>query len=107
MIRIFSFLLPLLMIQCMSSLHQFHSSDPLRPQSFDSQHKITAEAEQFVFLGLVFDTKFVDDGIQKLYSQCSNGSIERIDSVFKTKLGFLSWKNQILLTGYCVDTIKK
>jgi hypothetical protein len=107
MIRIFPFLLPLLMIHCMSSLHQFHSSDPLQPQSLDSQRKIIAEAEQFVFLGLVFDTKYIDNAIQNLYSQCEKGSIDRIDSVFKTKLGFLSWKNQILLTGYCIDRVKK
>jgi hypothetical protein len=87
----------------MSSLHQYHSSDPIQLIPSDSNRKISSTSEQFVILGFVFDTKYVDEALENLKAQCPNGSIDRIDTVFKTKLGFFSWTNQILINGYCME----
>jgi hypothetical protein len=72
-------------------------------QALDTQRKITSSSEQFVILGFVFDTDYVDEALLKLQSQCPKGTVDRIDTVFKTKLGFLSWTNQIFMTGYCIE----
>lgn len=90
-------------IACMSSVHQFDQTDPTQFQTYESAKKIEASAEQFTILGFVYDTNYVEAALKELLSQCPNGNVEQIGTVFKTKLGFLSWTNQIKLTGYCVE----
>ncbi len=98
--KLLFFSLPII-LNCMSSVHQFNQSDPMSFQDYQSAKKITADAEQFAILGFVYDTNYVEEAIKKLHDSCPDGSIEQIGTTFKTKLGFMSWTNQIHLVGYC------
>jgi hypothetical protein len=87
---------------CMSSLHQFSPADTTRYYSYDSLKKVEARAEQFTILGFVKDTNYVDSALKDLLSKCVDGKIEGIGTTFKTRLGFFSWTNEVILKGYCV-----
>jgi hypothetical protein len=101
--NLFLFLLVMSFSNCMSSLHQFNQADVVNIQEYSTVKKIEADSEQFAFLGFVYETNYVEKGIEELLSKCKNGSVEQIGTTFKTKLGFLSWTNQIHLVGYCLE----
>lgn len=87
----------------MSSLHQFTQSDIVNVQEYSTVKKIEADSEQLVILWFAYETNYVEKGIEELLSKCKNGSVEQIGTTFKTKLGFLSWTNQIHLVGFCLE----
>lgn len=93
-----------LLMNCMSSIHQFSQSDAVMIQDYSSAKKIESEGSQFTILGFIYDTNYVEQAVEKLIEQCPNGEVDKIGTVFKTELGFLSWTNKIKLTGYCVDS---
>lgn len=90
-----------LILNCMSSVHHFNQSEPMTFQEFSSAKKISSDSEQFVFLWFASDTNYVEEAVEKLNSQCPDGKVDQIGTTFKTKLGFLSWTNQLHLVGYC------
>jgi hypothetical protein len=96
-------LLSFFITSCMSSIHQFQQSDPVSFEEYSTAKKVEASAEQFTFLGFVNQTNYVEEAVTRLLETCPNGRVQQIGVVFKTKLGFLSWKNHILLTGYCIS----
>lgn len=83
---------------CAHSVHQYSVN------SSDSRtgRLVTANSEQFVVLGFVSDTKYVDQAFDRLKSQCPNGRIDGINTRYSTSLGFFSWTNKILMRGYCL-----
>lgn len=92
-------LLSLLVLSgCAHSVHQYsvNSSDSR------SGKLVEANSEQFVVLGFVSDTKYVDQAFDRLKSQCPGGRIEGINTRYSTSLGFFSWTNKILMRGYCL-----
>ncbi|HMZ57515.1 MAG TPA: hypothetical protein PL048_01995, partial [Leptospiraceae bacterium] len=66
-----------------------------------SAKKISADSEQFVILWFASDTNYVEEAVDALNRQCPDGKVDQIGTTFKTKLGFLSWTNQLHLVGYC------
>jgi hypothetical protein len=104
-ILIFSLVL-ITFLNCMSSLHQFSPSDTTGYYSYDSLKKVEARAEQFTILGFVKDTNYVDSALQDLLNKCVDGKLEGIGTTFKTRLGFFSWTNEVILMGYCVSIIQ-
>ncbi len=89
-------------VGCMYSIHQFHAGDTEKPAKIESVKQIVAESEQFTILGIVKNTDYADEALQKLIAQCPNGMIQSISSRFSTDLGFLSWTNRIRLEGSCI-----
>lgn len=85
---------------CAYSIHEVHMGD------FDPKHDVRtaspveADAEQFVILGFVGNTDYVDKVRKELESKC-RGPITGIATRYSTALGFLSWTNKIRMSGYC------
>ena len=46
---------------------------------------------------------YVDEAYSKLKDQCQSGVITGIQTRYSTSHNFLSWKNEVLMRGYCVD----
>jgi len=94
-------LLPFL-ISCAFSMHEVHVSDFAPYASLEKGGEVVkAVGEQFVILWVTKDTKYVDEAYEKIQKQCPNGEITSITSQLYTELGFLSWKNKLLLQGVC------
>lgn len=87
---------------CAHSLHEVHVSDFLPRRSLEAAPIVKADAEQFVILGLVFDTDYVNVAYNKLQKACPKGAISGITTQYMTSLGFFSWTNKILMQGQCV-----
>ncbi len=86
---------------CAHSVHESHTSDfremkPGAPQ-------IEAASEQFVIMGFVNDTNYVNAAFNELQTKCP-GRITGITTRYSTSLGFFSWTNKIHMTGYCIST---
>ncbi len=87
---------------CMHSIHQVHVSD-FDPYAGTEKGKIVkAKAEQFVIMGFVSDSKYVDQAYMDLHQKCKKGRIQGITTQYSTSLGFFSWTNKILMQGLCV-----
>ena len=85
-----------------------HSVHLVQANSFDntSDHKsskiIEAKSEQFVILGLVTQTDYVDQAYRILQEKCEEGTIQGVVTQYSTSLGFFSWTNKILMKGLCI-----
>lgn len=92
----------LLLSGCSHSVHQVHVSD-FHPQApLTAGELVKASAEQFVVLGFVGNTDYVDQAYGRLQAECPGGSISGITTQWSTSLGFFSWTNKILMQGLCV-----
>ena len=87
---------------CAYSMHELHVSDYKYPVDAGNK-KVEANSEQFVILGFVFDTNYVDAAYEKLRDQCQRGTLDGINTKYYTALGFFSWHNHINLSARCVD----
>lgn len=85
---------------CAHSVHQVHTSDfkDMKPGS----RQLESEASQFVILGFVSETNYVNQAYNQLLNQCP-GRITGITSRHSTSLGFLSWTNKVHMFAYCVQ----
>ena len=63
---------------------------------------IKAESEQFVILGFVMNTDYVDQAYQDLQSKCPKGNIQGITTQYSTDHGFFSWTHHIDMQGVCL-----
>lgn len=68
----------------------------------ESGEMISATAEQFVILGFVGDTNYVDQAYHRLLKGCPNGVVSAVTTQYSTSLGFFSWTNKILMQGLCI-----
>ena len=91
----------LLMSACAYSVHQVHTSDFEGAVSEKESKRVIAHTEQFVILGFVDQTDYVDQAYQKLLDSCP-GRITGITTKYSTDLGFLSWTNRIRIEGLCI-----
>ena len=90
-------ILPFFLISCAHSVHVYHSDNS---QNFTGQ-LVESQSEQFVVLGFVQDTKYVEQAFDDLKQKCQSGRIEGINTRYSTSLGFFSWTNKIRMRGYC------
>jgi hypothetical protein len=91
------------LLGCTHALHHYHAGE-LRPKVAGKKYiRIKSLGEQTAVLGFVTETNYVNEAWQKLLSQCSAGDITGIHTRYSTSHGFLSWKNQVQMTGYCVQ----
>ena len=86
---------------CAYSVHQIHTSDFEGAVSAKESKRVLVDTEQFVILGFVTETDYVDQAYQQLLEKCP-GRITGITTKFSTDLGFLSWTNRIRMEGLCV-----
>lgn len=88
---------------CTHSLHIQHISD-FGPSyaPYQKGEWVTAETEQFVVLGFVGQTDYVNQAYTKLLSQCHSGTIQGIQTEYSTDHGFFSWTNRIRMQGLCL-----
>lgn len=87
---------------CAHSVHEVHASDFSPYAEIERGEMVKAYADQFVVLGFVRDTNYVDIAQQKLMQACPHGSLTGITTQYSTSLGFFSWTNKILMQGLCV-----
>lgn len=85
---------------CVHSVHQHHVGD-FSPYSSQGK-KIEAYAEQFVVLGFVGQTDYVDKAYDDFQRQCKNSEIVGVSTQYWTSLGFFSYTNKILMQGRCL-----
>lgn len=89
------------LLSCGFSVHNVYVSDFLPVTDMKAEEQVEVTKKQFVVLGIVFDTNYVDEAYRELVSKCKEGRIHRITTRYSTALGFLSWTNQIYIKGYC------
>lgn len=99
-------LLPLCMLAvtgCTHSVHVNHLSDVDNiPQNAEQRQVVTAESEQSVVLGFVFDTDYVEQARDRLLAECP-GRLGAVSTQFSTSHGFMHWTNRIRMRGICVQ----
>lgn len=95
----------LLLSGCAYSIHDVYISDFNNYQKLEQGEIVKATSEQFVVMGFVYDTNYVDQARHKLIAQCPQGEISGISTQFSTSLGFFSWTNKILMQGLCTKTV--
>lgn len=87
---------------CAHSVHEVHTSDFTPYAPIERGEMVKASSEQFVILGFVGDTEYVNEAYHKLQRICPEGTITGITTQYSTSLGFLSWRNKILMQGLCI-----
>ena len=92
-----------LLTGCMHSIHQVHVSDFEPFDKFESGNIVSAKTEQFVILGFVQQTDYVDKAYKALQEKCPQGQLQGITTQYSTSLSFFSWTNKILMQGLCVS----
>ncbi len=105
---IFSILILPILTSCAFSMHQVHVSDfqPYAPIEQGGE-VVKAVGEQFVILWFTSETNYVNEAYAQLQQKCIHGDLSSITSQLYTELGFMSWKNKILLQGVCRETKSK
>jgi hypothetical protein len=87
----------------MHSIHQVHVSDYSPFGAFEAGHMVEAHTEQFVIMGFVGQTNYVNYAYHDLQSKCPKGRLQGITTQHSTSLGFFSWTNKILMQGLCLS----
>ena len=93
----------LLSVGCTHAVHINHTSDFVNTKPLGECRQVAAKTEQFVFLGFVGQTDYVDAAYSELKDKCKEGVLTGIQTRYSTSHNFLSWKNEVLMRGYCVD----
>ena len=88
---------------CSHSVHLVNMSDYELQKNLSQGKKIEVETQQFVVLGFVFDTNYVDQAKEKLINKCPNGEIKNITTRYSTSHGFFSWHNKIYMQARCFN----
>jgi hypothetical protein len=86
---------------CAHSIHEVHTSD-FSGVPLESGDMVKASSDQFVILGFVGNTDYVNQAFHQLQGACPQGQITGITTQYSTSLGFFSWHNKILMQGLCV-----
>lgn len=87
---------------CAKSIHQYNAGDFShynRTKKRGELVKVT-ETKQYIFAK--FDNSFVDVAYSKLKNKCKGKKITGVSSNYLTDLGFFSFKERIIFTGYCI-----
>ncbi len=92
----------LFLLSCAHSYHQAATDVSLNP-GYKSGRTISAVGEQFVVLGFINNTDYVQEAYDDLAKQCEEGTVSPLTTRYYTSLSFLSWTNYIKLEGICVQ----
>lgn len=100
-----AFLSLLIFVGCAHSVHEVHVSDFKGLNGYKKIEQgsiVQGKAEQFVIMGFVYDTNYVNIAKNNLITQCPQGEITGITTQYSTSLSFFSWTNKVLMQGLCV-----
>ena len=86
---------------CTYSVHVNHTSDYRLDKPLSAHRVVESEGSQFVIMGLVGQTDYVNKAFEVLQKKCPAGSITGIQTRYSSSHGFLSWTNVIQMKGYC------
>jgi hypothetical protein len=86
--------------RCAHSVHLVQAND-FNNTASEKTKTIESQSEQFVILGFVTQTNYVDKALENLKSQCPNGEIKGLVTRYSTSLGFFSWTNKLIIKGLC------
>jgi glutamate synthase domain-containing protein 1 len=87
---------------CTHAVHQYHVSETEKISRRSKVKNVSTISEQFVVMGLVTQTDYVNKAYANLQKKCQTGSITGIHTRFSTSHGFFSWTNKVKMTGVCV-----
>lgn len=91
-----------LLTGCSHAMHLSHVDD-VQPIIRDKDaRRIKAEAEQFVVMGFVKETNYVNQAMAELERKCDGGTITGINTRYSTSHGFFSWTNKIRMSAWCI-----
>jgi hypothetical protein len=90
-------------VGCSHALHLSNIDDIQPGIRSKSARRIKSHTEQFVVMGFVQQTDYVNEAYNKLASACPNGSVTGVNTRYSTSHGFFSWTNKIHMTGWCVE----
>ena len=90
-----------LLAGCTHSVHINHTSDYRLSQPLKDYRRVQARADQTVFMGFVTQTEYVNEAYAALEKTCPGGEVTGIQTRYSTSHGVLSWKNEVIMTGYC------
>jgi hypothetical protein len=65
--------------------------------------RVKSSAEQFVIMGFITQTDYVNQAFHSLEEQCPGKRVTGINTRYSTSHGFLSWHNKVQMTGLCID----
>ena len=94
----------ILLAGCAHSIHDVYVSDFGNYPKLEQGEMVTARSEQFVVMGFVQETEYVERAKKELLAKCP-GEISGISTQFSTSLGFFSWTNKILMQGLCTKAV--
>lgn len=92
----------LVLAGCAHSVHQVHTSDFLPMAEIEAGDMVKGYGEQFVILGFVQDTNYVNQAYAQIQGACPKGRLTGITTQHSTSLGFFSWTNKVLMQGLCI-----
>lgn len=87
---------------CAHSVHEVHTSDFSPGAPIQSGQVVRGYGEQFVVMGFIDQTNYVDQAYQQVMAACPNGDLTGLTTQFSTSLGFFSWTNKALIQGLCL-----
>lgn len=88
---------------CTHALHVVHEGDIDRIPTGREFRRVKSQSEQFVVLGFVQQTDYVNQAFRDLAKQCPGHEVEGIQTRYSTSHGFLSWTNKVVMQGYCLE----
>ena len=97
-------LLPALFaLGCTHSVHQvsLSTADDIPPGAH--VRRIESDARQHVVLYITDNTDFVDEAYQDLLAQCRSGNVVAVEARHSTSHGFLTFDNELKVTGLCLE----
>ena len=101
-----SHLIPLFAVAiagCTHSVHQVSLSSADDIPRGARVRAVHSEAEQFVFFYVTDNTDFADEAYDELLKKCPKGRLVAIEARHSTSHGFLSFKNHMKMTGWCLE----
>lgn len=87
---------------CAHSIHEVHVSDFTPMAAIESGDMVRVQTAQFVVMGFVSETNYVDQAKAQLMAACPEGVLTGITTQYSTDMGFFSWTNRILMQGLCL-----
>lgn len=88
---------------CTHSVHNYHVSDSRIHLVKQRPKTVEAVGEQFVIMGFVTQTDYVNQAFSDLQATCPRGRISHIHTRYSTSHGFLSWTNKVKMKAFCVQ----
>lgn len=77
-------LLFVFLTSCSHSLHQYHIGEVVSIRKKYKLTQVDSTSEQFVFLGFVTQTDYVNEAFKKLQNKCSSGVVTGINTRYST-----------------------